>query len=300
MLKKMYHEIILLLRYIYARVKLLRYTIVRPHFYNVEDTVDAIVNGGKSLSRYGDGEFMWMLGISLPSYQNLTVEMQEALIKSVNINDDRIIIGLPRAFFYPDECCREHRMKWIICKAKIWPELKNIINFKRSFADTGITRPWSDRLDPKYALETFQQLKRIWSGRDICIVEGEKTKLGMGNDLFYGAKSVKRIIGPANNAFQKSEKIFQFIKDNISKDTLMLFALGPAASILTVQLAQCGYQTVDVGHIDIDYMWFLLRSSERINIPGKYVNEAGRVKCVQENKYDDDENYLNSIIAKVE
>lgn len=300
MLRKMYHEIIRLLKYISAKIKLSGDTVVQPHFYTVEDTVDTIVNGGKSLSRYGDGEFMWMLGISYPSYQNLTVELQDALIKSVNVNDDRIIIGLPRAFFYPDECCRKHKMEWIICRAKILPELKNIINFQRTFADAGITRPWSDRLDPEYAMETFRQLKRIWSERDICIVEGEKTKLGMGNDLFSEAKSVRRIIGPSINAFQKSEKIFQVIKDNISKETLILFALGPTASILTVQLAQYGYQAIDIGHIDIDYMWFLLRSIERINIPGKYVNEAGRVKCVQENKYDEDEGYLNSIIARVE
>ena len=41
---------------------------------------------------------------------------------------------------------------------------------------------------------TFKLLKRIWDGKDIVIVEGEKTKLGMGNDLLSNAKSIRRII----------------------------------------------------------------------------------------------------------
>ena len=42
------------------------------------------------------------------------------------------------------------------------------------------------------------------------IVEGKKTKLGMGNDLFNNAKDIKRIICPAQNAYEKLNEMEQF------------------------------------------------------------------------------------------
>ena len=37
----------------------------------------------------------------------------------------------------------------------------------------------------------------------------------------------------------------------------MLIALGPTATILAYDLAEKGVQALDVGHIDIEYEWFL-------------------------------------------
>lgn len=41
------------------------------------------------------------------------------------------------------------------------------------------------------------------------MVEGEKSHLGVGNDLFVGAKSVQRILEPAQNAFDKYEELYK-------------------------------------------------------------------------------------------
>ena len=38
-------------------------------FYSDEETVSLIVKERKSLSRFGDGEFMWMSGESMVSFQ---------------------------------------------------------------------------------------------------------------------------------------------------------------------------------------------------------------------------------------
>lgn len=58
----------------------------------------------------------------------------------------------------------------------------------------------------------------------------------MGNDLFDNATSIKRIICPAENAYSKLEAIKSSIRLNVEKDTLILGALGPTASILASQL----------------------------------------------------------------
>ena len=56
---------------------------------------------------------------------------------------------------------------------------------------------------PKY----IQKLKKIWEQKDILIIEGEKSRLGIGNDLFNNSKSIKRIICPIINAFNAYDKI---------------------------------------------------------------------------------------------
>ena len=48
-------------------------------------------------------------------------------------------------------------------------------------------------------------LQKIYAikDRDVIICEGEKTRMGVGNDLLDNCKSIKRIICPSENAFDK-------------------------------------------------------------------------------------------------
>lgn len=74
--------------------------------------------------------------------------------------------------------------------------------------------------------------------------------------MFSGAESIQRIIGPAENAFHAYDKILECCKDQ-TKDKLFLLALGPTATVLACDLCKMGYQAVDIGHIDLEYEWFL-------------------------------------------
>ena len=43
-------------------------------------------------------------------------------------------------------------------------------------------------------------------------------------------------------------------------------------------LHKMGYQAIDIGHIDIEYEWFLQGATEKVKIDNKYTYEAnGRV-----------------------
>ena len=139
-------------------------------------------------------------------------------------------------------------------------------------------------------------MKQIWQDKDIVIVEGKLSRLGVGNDLFDNVKSLKRILCPAENAFDKYDEIFaECLKQ--PKEKLFLLALGPTATVLAYDLCNKGYQALDVGHIDICYEWKLRGAIGKIAIPGKYVNE---VPDGRDNIEDcTDENYLNSIITKI-
>ena len=142
----------------------------------------------------------------------------------------------------------------------------------------------------------IKKLKQIWDKKDILIIEGEMSRLGVGNDLFNNSKSIKRILCPAINAFNVYEKIISRAK-KIDKSNLILLALGPTSSVLAYDLYKIGYQVIDVGHIDIEYEWFLRKAKKKIQIEIKYVNEAygnkykfGKVK---------DKNYYKEIICRI-
>ena len=140
----------------------------------------------------------------------------------------------------------------------------------------------------------FKNLKKIWNNREIIIIEGQYTKLGIGNNLFDNCKSIGRIICPATNAFDKYDEIVKEIRKQ-SKDKLILMSLGPTATVLAYDMSKEGYQCIDTGHVDIEYMWFLNSAKNKEEVEGKFVNEvSSKVESIM------DEKYTNQIIARVE
>ena len=139
-------------------------------------------------------------------------------------------------------------------------------------------------------------MKKIWDKKDVVIIEGEQSRLGIGNDLFDNMKSIQRIICPSENAFEIYDKIYnEALK--IDKNKLVLLALGPTATVLAYDLFKAGYQAIDIGHVDIEYEWFLRKATKKIKIESKYVTEVkeGR-ENIQEVK---DEKYKNEIVARI-
>lgn len=49
----------------------------------------------------------------------------------------------------------------------------------------------------------------------------------------------------------------------VNKAKLVLIALGHTATVLAYDLAEVGYQAIDIGHIDIEYEWFLMRAPKK-------------------------------------
>ena len=45
-------------------------------------------------------------------------------------------------------------------------------------------------------------MKKIWDHKEIVIIEGEQSRLGIGNDLFKNAISIQRVLCPILNAFK--------------------------------------------------------------------------------------------------
>ena len=128
------------------------------------------------------------------------------------------------------------------------------------------------------------------------LIEGEYVRSGVGNDLFGDAKSVRRIICPAKNAFEKYDEILNAILDFAEKDDLILISLGPTATVLAYDVYKAGYQAIDFGQLDNEYEWFMQGALERAKI-----NNKGVPELYMEPDDEDfvDEKYINEIVRVV-
>ncbi|MDE7425673.1 MAG: SP_1767 family glycosyltransferase [Lachnospiraceae bacterium] len=268
-----------------------------PKIASIEVTLEKIIKDKSSVSRYGDGEYKWMAGIPQNSFQNSSKEMAERLQEIIKSEEKNHLVCLSDGFsklnYLNSEAqgfwyhfMGEHRKRWIA-----------FLKSGKQYYNTNMTRPYMDYLDKTPCKHRFDLLKEIWKNRDVILIEGKKSRLGIGNDLFSEAKSIKRILAPAMNAYDKYNEIFQTAMEQ-DKEALYLIALGPTATILAYDLYKSGRQAIDVGHVDIEYEWFLRGAGRKIRIPNKYVNEVNAGNGVEENL--EDEKYQSQIVARIE
>ena len=270
-----------------------------PIIESSEATIDEIVNNGKSLARFGDGEFSTIAGVVRHRFQSVVDEHLAQRLKEVlNCDDERFVIGLADHYGNLDEYTLEAQFSIrMYLTSEIRSQHLKLLNPTKKYYNAYVTRPYvlyADNETSAPALR-FQNLKRIWDGKDCVFVEGCYTGLGVGNDLFDNTKSIKRILGPAENAFSHYEQILdECLQQN--KDALFLIALGPTATVLAYDLFKSGYQSVDIGHVDMEYEWFLKGERKRTHIAGKYNNEWKEESPLQPIK---DETYLKQVIARI-
>jgi len=251
---------------------ILKIAITPPFIKSIDETIDKIINEQCSVSRYGDGE-IWLINRKSIKFQCESLELSLRLQEIIKNKCDHHIVCLPDIFTDLDQYHDKTREFWeghLLMYRRFWYDCteKN-----KTYYNAYLTRlyyPFADRSQSKV---WFDKVKRIWNGRDMVIIEGVKSRLGVGNDLFNDSKSIKRIIAPAEDAFLKYDEILTEAK-KIDKSKLILIALGPTATVLAYDLCKAGYQAIDIGHIDIEYEWLLRKATTKIKIKDKYVNEA--------------------------
>ena len=262
-----------------------------PKVYNAEKTLNKLISSNYSICRFGDGEFNLINGENL-NFQKFDKNLQEKLASILKIDETNIMVCIPDVFSSLDHI--KAKSFWRKYLAYNRSQLYSLLNMDKQYYDSLITRVYIDteKTNDEYGI-IFNKFKTLWNKKHIVIVEGESSRLGVGNDLFNNANELKRIICPAINAFDKYEEIFNLCK-TMPKGTLFIIALGPTATVLAYDLAQLGYQALDLGHIDIEYEWFLMGAKKKVPIKNKYVNEAknGRKITVI-----NDNNYLKEVIA---
>lgn len=257
-----------------------------PKILSLYDSLYSLINSNKSVARFGDGEFKIIMGESI-NFQKYDENLAKRLEAVLSNNLDNLFVGLPDVFGY----CSNNYFRRVMVSCRDY--LYKFINFEKAYIDAMLTR--QDKFATKeQGLDYYNNIKKIWQDRDLVIVEGAGSRLGIGNDLFANAKSIERIICPIKDAFDKYDEILKECKA-CKKEKLFILALGPTATVLAYDLAQNGYRAIDAGHIDTMYEWFL--RGEKCSIEDKIVfNEERNSNKIP---HCSDENYYKQIIAKI-
>ncbi|MBT2686213.1 SP_1767 family glycosyltransferase [Bacillus sp. ISL-37] len=274
--------------------KVVSLTFPPPTVRTTDETLTKLVEEKVSISRFGDGEFALMNGKDL-LFQPYNPLLGKRLKEIIKTNQDKHLVGIPNVFFSLEWCTDKARVYWTkylnLNRSNIYKKLDK----KKVYYDTQVTRLYIDLRDKKKVDQRFEKFKQLWNNQRIVIVEGGQSRLGIGNDLFKGASFIERIICPSTNAFEKYENILNEVRKH-DKSKLILIALGPTATVLAYDLAKLGYHAVDIGHIDIEYEWFLQGAEEKVPVRNKYIGEIPNGTNVQDIE---DQRYKKEIIVEV-
>lgn len=189
---------------------------------NAWQTVDFIIENRCSVSRYVDGELNMVFSFEdndesrKSGFQNfnlslgkrLKVILQEGGSETYNHK-----VALPGTMFSvgTDYLLRPVKVFRQMYTIKNLSRTLNILDNLRGYLETNFSRFYLSNRDKSKFREFINNLKGIGTDRDILIVEGCNTCIGVGNDLLEDAKSVKRILCSATNAWSKYDEILETV-----------------------------------------------------------------------------------------
>lgn len=260
-----------------------------------KEAIYKIVNDGKSLIRFGDGEFEIMAGKERPIFQTYQKNLAKRLLDVIQTQDERILLSIANNYgdldVFTDEVAdaiREYMTE------SVRNFHNSVLQEGRVYYDAYMFKSYFPYKDKSDTADRVALIKLIWDKRQVVLVEGDKTRTGYGNDLLNNVASLKRIVCPTKEAFDYYDEILTEVK-KVKKNSLILLVLGPTAKILAYDLIQEGYQVVDIGQIDMDYEWYIAGRGIRVPIQNKYVSQLPPTE-VPEIK---DKKYREQIIARI-
>jgi hypothetical protein len=124
---------------------------------------------------------------------------------------------------------------------------------------------------------------------EVFAVRGEPDHIRNDNGAEFANKAVKRWLAISGvktlfmapgSAFDKYDENLSAFND-ISPDKLVLAALGPTAAALAYDLCNRGCQAIDIGHLDLEYEWFLRRDAAGTPLEFKYVDGSSEGRKIR-------------------
>jgi len=155
---------------------ILKKKIGAPYIMSMDETLDYILKSHCSVSRYGDGELKLSVGESIRFQKyddNLSRKLK--LILKGNSNSLVCISNIFDDFHWTFEKPYEYTWQVMIKNRKEWT---NCLNLDYEYDNSFISRPYFDWKDKKQCSKWFDSLKKIWDGRNIIFIEGNKSRLG--------------------------------------------------------------------------------------------------------------------------
>lgn len=272
---------------------------------SIEESLKLILKHRLSISRFGDGEFKWMFGTrESNNFEKNSSELAAALKKVIKTDRKGFKVCIPDVFSGLGQYRKADALFWAGQLGHHGYHWIHELDSNRVYLDALVTRPYMSYKDRDKAKCLFKTIKKIWEGRHVIIVEGAETRFGVGNDLIDGAEGISRIICPAENAFEHYKNILAVVLKKVQElndpNVLVLVSLGPTATVLANDVnLKTSAQVLDIGHLDLEYSWMLMKTSEKVPLRYKYVNEVKNGNRVQNIPSEFMERYNSEIVAEI-
>jgi glycosyltransferase family protein len=173
-------------------------------FYSDEELLRKINEENVALARFGDGEIAIILERGAPAFQDINLELQERLKEIIMSDLPHIFIGIPKYFNDTNPLHYYSKSYWDAYIENNTDFIQSL-NTDKTYANTGVTRPYIDLADRTGCKTIFDLFKNIWEKKKVLIVEGKKSRFGINNDLLREANEVHRILCPETNAYSEHE-----------------------------------------------------------------------------------------------
>ncbi len=249
-----------------------------PVIRSAKETIEEIIGSGKSMARFGDGEFSQIIKLERHKFQRLDERLGSRLKEVLYSRHPRMLIAIANNYGSLQDFTESsaNAIRIYMTNGGTRKQHMELLEHDRVYYDAYVSRPYVMYKDwmtdaPK---KRFERIKDIWKDRSVIIVEGAQTRMGTGNDLLDGAGTIKRILAPATSSFDRYDDILKSALEHARENTLFLIAMGPAAGVLAYDLTAEGYQALDIGHLDLEYEWFLAGEGKRLPVRYKYNNEV--------------------------
>lgn len=198
------------------------------------ETLDAVLSG-RSLSRFGDGEFRLAVGgkaVSQKADPKLALELRNLLWTRKTAS----LVCIPRLESTPPE----RRPNW----ERYTTELKyvELLHPKKKFGSSFVTRPDNA---PAIATEDYwSKVRSLWLGRDVTLVTGSDRSVTtemMGNS----PTSVRVVRGTYHDSY---DVVAQIEEEIGTPSGIVILCIGATATVLAERLAKKKVWAVDLGH----------------------------------------------------
>lgn len=249
----------------------------RWNIKTTKETIEKIIQG-YLISRYGDGEFDIAFRKKELYFQEYDSELSKYLREILNSNLEKLLVAIPRTLIEIKNLKENEKYFWSRYYLKQKEKLEKNISKEKVYYDSMISRFYMPYINPKENIESIDKLIKYFSNKKILIIEGENTRFGLGNSLLKNSSEIQRIILPDRNGFRKYKEVIEFTLENFTRDNIILIALGPTATVLAYEFSKEGYQALDIGHLDVEYEWYLLKAKTKVDLQYKTVSEVSEFK----------------------
>ena len=263
---------------------------------NTLDTVKKLTEGEYSIIRFGDGEFQLMNGhgIGFQTYNESLARNLRLILYGEDVTEKQLI-GIPYELFSMKDYTLRSKLFWMEYWVNNYNNIVPFLNPRFHYYDSQVTRIYINRKSKSDFNKYLTEWKKVWNHRELLIVEGEKSRFGICNDLLSNAGKIERILCPAENAYdfydQIKEQVLQYYHGH-----LILCVLGPTATILAYDLSKLGIRCLDIGNLDMEYEWYQMKTDVQCAVSGKYTFESKDGTIVRECN---DKIYCEQIIKRI-